>query len=652
MAYRLMIQRLIRTLWSGGTETMDLQPGVNVIVGPANSGKTTWLRMLDFLMGDSDSAAIRFDDEIVRKYNSVGAQLNVGDQTILVERRWVAGGSRSQMLVNGNRLNVGDFQTLLLSGLQIPVLQYPQGSVHAERTWSTLGWRTLLRHIYRRQEFWGSLVPLQPESEQHACILQFLGIAESLFSDEYAELVDIRRQIARLQARKDSFMETVYEISPHLLTDPFLSVGITSQSIVAAQERLDVEIRDLVQRRNEVLLTIRDQSAQPIELARLLEQRALLFRRQDDLGIDIQSSAKRLGELQQYESALSQERDRLERAEAAAAVFEDLRITNCPACDQPLDDRPKTAPNNCFLCGQPIPNILADTDAAARRLKFERDQLAAELAEAEELLSRVNAERRAKERECTETEIEVRRVENALLPFQAAVAAIIPEEVALIDQAIGARNEKREALQRLVASLERRNQISGQIDELQSEARRLEVILASKEESADLEEASDRLTDGFNTYLNRIRSFDDKSWTKSSPVTVRITDRNTRFLIDRRPAMSQLGGTLMIYFLFAYHFALLNLTRFSGCHYPGLTILDLFPEIIDGVTIRDRLGMVLEPFVELSEDPAIAPIQVIATGTDFPIQRMSTASFLTRSGARSSCSSFETDPSVSRCWFS
>jgi hypothetical protein len=621
MAHRLLIHQIIRTLSSGGTETLDFEPGVNVIVGPANSGKTTWLRMLDFLMGDSDSAATLFDDEIVRKYRAVGAQLRVGERKVLVERRWVADGSRSQMLLDGARFNVGDFQQLLLNGLQIPVLQYPQGNVYTDRTWSTLGWRSLLRHIYRRQEFWGGLVPQQPESEQHACLLQFLGIAEYLFSDEYAKLVDLKRQIARLQARKDSFMETVHEISPNLLADPGLSVGVTTQSILAAQERLDQEVRNLVQQRNELLLKLRDRSAEPGgQLARLLEQRAELLRRHGDLGRDIESSDKRLGELQQYESALQQERDRLERTEAAAAVFEDLRITNCPACDQSLDDRRRTTSEICFLCGQPTPNILIDADGAARRLKFERDQLAAELAEARQLLGSVNAERRTKEKERAETEIRLRRTENALLPFQAAVAAILPEEVALIDQAIGARNEKREALQRLVASLQRRDQISAEIDQLQSEAKRLESALADKEEKAELETASDRLTDGFNTYLNEIRRFDDTSWTTSNPVTVRVTDRNTRFLIGRRPAMSQLGGTLTIYFLFAYHYALLSLSRFSDCHYPGLTILDLFPEIIEGVTIRDRLGLVLDPFVELSEDPAIAPIQVIATGTDFPMR--------------------------------
>ena len=138
MTHRLIIDQIFRTLSSGGTETLDFKPGVNVIVGPANSGKTTWLRMLDFLMGDSDSAATLFDDGIVRKYRSVGARLRVGQRTIEVERRWIADGSRSQMLLDGARFNVGDFQQLLLDELQIPILQYPQGNEYADRTWSTL----------------------------------------------------------------------------------------------------------------------------------------------------------------------------------------------------------------------------------------------------------------------------------------------------------------------------------------------------------------------------------------------------------------------------------------------------------------------------------------------------------------------------------
>jgi hypothetical protein len=111
---------------------------------------------------------------------------------------------------------------------------------------------------------------------------------------------------------------------------------------------------------------------------------------------------------------------------------------------------------------------------------------------------------------------------------------------------------------------------------------------------------------------------DETSWTKGGAVIVRVTERRAQYLISGRPAKSQLGGTLTIFFLFAYHYALLNLSRFSDCHYPGLAVLDLFPEIAKGVAIRERLNLVLDPFVRLFQDPHIKPVQVIATARDFP----------------------------------
>ena len=72
-----------------------------------------------------------------------------------------------------------------------------------------------------------------------------------------------------------------------------------------------------------------------------------------------------------------------------------------------------------------------------------------------------------------------------------------------------------------------------------------------------------------------------------------------------------------IYFLFAYHYALLQLSRYSDCHYPGLTVLDFFADIARTDSIGERLGLVLEPFIELEQQVEI-PLQLIAAARDFP----------------------------------
>jgi hypothetical protein len=68
--------------------------------------------------------------------------------------------------------------------LGIPLLNFPKGNPMSGQTWPELSFRMLLRHIYRQQRFWIGITDQQPEGEQQACVLQFLGLAERLFTEE------------------------------------------------------------------------------------------------------------------------------------------------------------------------------------------------------------------------------------------------------------------------------------------------------------------------------------------------------------------------------------------------------------------------------------------------------------------------------------
>lgn len=614
--HRLIIREIGRITAEGERESLTFEPGVNVIVGPQNAGKSTWLRMLDYLMGETESPVERFDELLVRKYRSISATLFLGEETVVLERSWTEGGRRSQMTLNGEWFSIGETQSFILQRLGIPALRYPQGNVHAsERTWPSLSWRSLLRHIYRRQEFWGDLVPQQFESEQHACLLQFLGLAEHLFPAELATLVDTQKQIVRLQNRKDYFVEAMQQIAPELVGEPEVSVGITPQSIDAAMAGVRHEIDQLIEARSTLLAGVRDRITPPDgALLRLLDARVTTLRRCDELKERLGEIEGRARELVRYRSNLAQELDRLGRADAAASVFEDIKVTHCPACDQSVQGRTRTH-DHCFLCGQVTPE--GDEATAAHRLEFERGQIAAELAEADELVQATQAEADRTSTEYHAAEGEARELEATLRPFQASASGMVPEEIALTDQKIGALNARLEALQRLHGPLEIRDRLTAQIEALQTAQKRLEAAVASKEENVELETASDRLANGLTDYLNQIRAIDQSSWTAGGAISVRITERSTRYLRDGRPALPQLGGTLRIYFLFAYHYALLNLCRFPDCHFPGLAILDLFPDIAKGAAMRDRVALVLKPFATLASDPKVAPIQVIATSRDF-----------------------------------
>lgn len=369
MSGTLLINRLSRTTREGHVEELKFQAGVNVIVGPQNSGKSTWLRMLDYLMGETDSAARRFDEIIIEKYHTVSAEISVSGRLALVERQWNEDGSRSSMSLDGSRVSIAEFQDFVLEKLGIPSLRYPQGNVWSnDKTWPTLGWRSLLRHIYRRQDFWGELVPQQPESEQHACMLQFLGLAEHLFVRELPELIDKQRQITQLQSRKEMFVEAMHEFAPNLLTDDEPAAEISVRSVERAWDRVLTEMDSLVRTRDSVLRQVQENVPRAGgELAQHLEERTELLKQREPILSAIGKLETRLSELKNYRSDLLNELNRLDRADAAANVLADIRITHCPACDQPVDARHR-AVGRCFLCHQPTEESFTSAEIAARRL--------------------------------------------------------------------------------------------------------------------------------------------------------------------------------------------------------------------------------------------------------------------------------------------
>jgi hypothetical protein len=176
------------------------------------------------------------------------------------------------------------------------------------RTWPTLGWRSLLRHIYRRQDQWSELVPAQPESEQHACILQFLGLAEHLFFSDLSTLTDKRKRLAYLEMRREYFTELMQKLLPDVMADPDLSAGITAHAIENAAGRIEHEANQLVERRSVVMAEVRDRSyTSKGQLTAILEERSVALHNRERACNEVAAIRARLAELEEYERNLNRE---------------------------------------------------------------------------------------------------------------------------------------------------------------------------------------------------------------------------------------------------------------------------------------------------------------------------------------------------------
>lgn len=94
----LWIETVERFPESDANDSLGFKQGVNVIVGDLNSGKTTWLQMVDFLFGDSGGPEQAFDEELVEKYEGIKAKIHIGESEYAIERNWKTPGCKQKRL--------------------------------------------------------------------------------------------------------------------------------------------------------------------------------------------------------------------------------------------------------------------------------------------------------------------------------------------------------------------------------------------------------------------------------------------------------------------------------------------------------------------------------------------------------------------------
>ncbi len=617
----LAIQSVSRKRLDGGAEILHFKPGVNVIVGEPNTGKTRWLEMIDFVMGDDGPAEEKLGEVIFTKYASASIKLQIGKKLFTIDRRWHDPGIKTKIFVDENPLNIPEFRQLLLDEIGIPSLHYPQGNPYGQRTWPELGLRSLVRHWYRRQRFWGDLADQQTASEQHACMLQFLGIAEKLYSREYGELVKAQKLIAELEAKRESFQSTLNEISREIISEEELGVAVTPDAINDATARLSKEIDELNRRRNEFVgfaiasATQEDDTFSKDSVSKMTEEFAELKQTEKKLTFELERVSARIIESQSLLNSVDSETGRLERAMKAGNIMANLKATHCPVCDQKVKKSTNDEKGECFLCHQPLEIKGMFPSEPFKRLEFELEQLKGEKKELGELIESISNKKNEYSARIREIRNKCARLAEMLKPLRVATAPIIPPELSATEMEIGRRVERVDQLSRIRESLSRRQKISSEIVKIQLLVADLKKQVEKQTEGIDFESASDLLSDGMNEYVAQLK-FEGKSmWTQRDiQFSIRKDSFNAR--VGRQKWSSQLGGTMTIYFFLAYHYTLLKLSSVQESRIPSFLVLD-FPPEIEGEKVADHENFVIEPFVSLCQQEKYKRAQIIAAGSAF-----------------------------------
>ena len=429
--------------------------------------------------------------------------------------------------------------------------------------------------------------------------------------------------IMRLQGARESFIEMLQEVSREIVQQDGISVALTPESLSSAATRVKGKIESSQQQRTALLESLIDTAAasDPAQevasrerFDRLSAELARLQQERERAELRHGKTKDRLAEIDQYKQTVEQELARMTRATAAGEVLGGLKVTHCPACDQAVSQGQEHT-GVCYVCKQAISSRDVAEEELQQRVKFELEQLQGELQEADELLGKLSAEL-ARERSLVDGIGErITAIRVMLRPLQHAAATILPPDIALLDVQTGKLQEELAQLERLKRALERRERLSKQIAEMERDVVRLKGEVAKQKHGMKYERAADLLADGMNTYLNEIERLRPGSW-PAGPVWVRLGDRRFDIGIGSDHWRGRLGGTLTLYFLFAYHYSLLRLAPLPECYYPGIVLLDVLAEI-EGEAVADKENFVLEPFIELLDTMLPEGCQVIATGAAF-----------------------------------
>lgn len=615
----LSISRLDRQLANGENEHLDFVPGVNILVGPPNTGKTKWFQTLDFLLGDDGQNPFEGAEEtgLDKKFDAAGADIIIGEESFRIDRRWRQVGAKTKIFVDEEEMSVREFQHWLMKKLGIPMLHYPKGNPMSGQTWPELSFRSLLRHIYRQQRFWGDLADKQYEGEQHACILQFLGLAEVLFSDDYAKLVKLKTDSQHLKARRDQYGQTLDELTRDILSEPGLSVSVNAQSIRSAQERAKSEIEDLQQRRIALINAAKTKVIDKSEQSRVFslgKYRADILAKIDALEVQLREATERLEGLRSDRIELRNELERITRASDAGEVLSDLKITHCPACDQPVTQLNKAA-DDCFLCHQHILPEDKNDQLGSIRIQFEQNRLTGEIKEVEELAMILEREVNELTRILAKARDDLGKVQNELRPAREAVSAFVQDEVSFIDRALGEASERQAQLNRVTRALAVEDKMKEEILQLEKDIEPIEKKFGEAKRTIDFDARATLLEDGINSYLNAINKIRPDVWRHDS-VSISLSASGFNVRVGRRKWSAVLGGTDSLYFLMAYHYGLLSLSVNDSCHYPGLSIIDV-PGEFSGEDVGDKENFIVEPFINLLSREDFSGAQLIISGASF-----------------------------------
>jgi AAA domain-containing protein len=550
-------------------------PGINLVVGPFGSGKTSLLELLKYGLGGSGTLSQTVEREVL----AVVVECRLGTSSWSVRREI-------------GRSNVEVFDS---GGVHEASLHVRGGGSH------------------ERPSVWLLRALDLPEVRVRRAKRIASGASEPVsffdyYSYAYVPQAEIDRSIVdHLDRDRDRKRRATFEVMMRLVDERVSALEVEEGTLaegIQAANRDRVAVENFLTRTNtlpeETLRAMLAESESdlanaqarldglrgdlgkaPKETADRREIAASLLGRRREALSQLRSLEAQVRERHQFYASYSLEIEKLGRAAEAVGSLAGLEYVRCPRCLQSLA-RERAPEGACYVCGQPEPGSEAGADVTVQAdVAKERKRLEMLKGEARDLLEKDEDEVRVLRVEVDLLEQEILATEGVLARTQEQYVGPQFEAIAAASAAVVEADGRRRRILDLLEYWKQHKALLAQIRELESArfevARRLEGVRA---ELLGRREGLHELSDLFKEIVEHTQL----PWYQEA----RIDDRTYLPIVNNGSFEGLSSGGMKTVVNVAYHLALLThgLVH-SDLLIPGLLIVDS-PAKNLGVSKNDR----------------------------------------------------------------
>ena len=589
----------------GTDRIVEFRGGLNVIIGPIATGKSTLVTLLRFLLGGKLGS---LPPEVRGTVNAISGHVVLPDGSYSIVRSVVttptakvdiASGESAWRLPAASAVQGDTYLLWLLDRLSLPRLKVPSAPTKPESESTPVSIRDYWLYSYLSQKELGF------EIFSHKNY--FKNVKRKYVFDIVYGFYDV--QTAELQDRLRSVTSRLRQLSgeAELFKNFFEGTALENRALLEQELTLVREQLSQVEAEAVALSAESDQVEGTAELQRRVVHLEVEV---EKMRVAATAESTGLNNIKELITQLESQSGKLTRAIVAGKHLTDIDFILCPRCGSSVESDRGVDSQTCYLCLQP-PTL----DFSREELVKEQDSVEAQLVESQDLLmERGSRIKRLHERR-KKLEGELERARADLNFHTRSFVSERADQIASLAAHRSALRSRESQLQQYMAVLAKLDDSQRRQAELTVERDRILLELDSVEDAGA--EAWDRvihLETRFNQILERFRPppFGEERSSSIDRKTYLPIYRGRPFDTLSSPGLATLVG---LAYSLAHHLTAIEL----GLRLPGFLIVDGLSEHLgeEGLDPK-RLESVYRYLVELSHDFGDR-LQIIVVDNQVPV---------------------------------